>query len=275
MKTIVPEDWNIPTQIRERFGESAGRQRAMYADGHLLLVLHEPPGPDDRERNARLLWRDLTGFWRWSFDGSQTNLLKQHIVTFAQRVDQLEKQLQAADCAEDYFELLQSVAPLHRTSRNLHTTLQQARELVPNDRDIIVARDSASDLERAFELLFTDAKNGLDYTVAQKTELQSQRSYEMATSAHRLNVLAALFLPVTAIASIFGMNVKHGLEAYPNALLFWGILATGFVSGLLLTRLISQKPASNELIESRQKKLQQKKRIAKVSPKPALAQRSC
>ncbi len=61
MKTIVPEDWEVPVQIRDRFGDSAGRQRAMVADGHLLLVLHEAPGPNDRERKGCLLWRNPAG----------------------------------------------------------------------------------------------------------------------------------------------------------------------------------------------------------------------
>lgn len=240
--TIVPETWDIPAQIRERFGESAGRQRAMTADGHLLLVLHEPPGPDDRNRSARLFWRNPQGKWTWTANGSETHLLKQHMEEFTRRSNQLEDQLQTASLAEDYLNLLQAVAPLQRTSRNLLATLQQARELVPKDREIIVARDMASDVERAFELLMTDARNGLDYTVAHRAELQSQQSHEMAQSAHRLNVLAALFLPITAISSIFGMNVKSGLETFPSAWLFWAILGAGFLSGILLTRAISQKP---------------------------------
>ncbi len=242
MMTIVPEDWDVPVQFRARFGDSAGRQRAMSANGHLLLVLHEPPGPNDRDREARLVWRSPDGNWRWTSDGTSTNLLKRHILSFISRAEQLENQLQSASCAADYFELLQAITPLHRTSRNLHNTLQSARDMLPDDKDVIVARDSAGDLERAFELLYTDAKNGLDFTAAQKAELQSQRSYEMAMSAHRLNLLAALFFPVTAISSIFGMNFPSGLESLPGQWLFWGILGGGFLSGVLLTRVIAQKP---------------------------------
>jgi Mg2+ and Co2+ transporter CorA len=242
MKTIVPEDWDVPVQIRARFGDSAGRQRAMMANGHLLLVLHEPPGPNDRDREARLIWRSPDGSWRWTSDGATTNLLKKHIALFASRAEQLENQLQSANCAADYFELLQAITPLHRTSRNLHATLQSARDMLSEDKDVIIARDAAGDLERAFELLYTDAKNGLDFTAAQKAELQSQRSYEMAMSAHRLNLLAALFFPVTAISSIFGMNFPSGLEAIPGQWLFWGILGGGFLTGVLLTQVIAQKP---------------------------------
>ncbi len=91
--------------------------------------------------------------------------------------------------ADDYFCLLQTVAALDRTSCNLHT-LQHAREMLPMIGSN-VARDAASDLDRAFELLHSDAKNGLNYIVAQRSEQQSQRSYEMAVSAHRLNLLVS------------------------------------------------------------------------------------
>ena len=121
--------------------------------------------------------------------------------------------------------------------------------MIPEDRDIIVARDAAGDIERAFELLQADAKNGLDFTAAQKAELQSQRSYEMAQSAHRLNILAALFFPVTAISSIFGMNFSSGLESIHGTWLFWGIIGSGFLSGALLTQVIAQKPSPLEITE--------------------------
>jgi len=242
MKTIVPATWTIPEQLQARLGDTAGRQRAMTADGHLLFVLHEPPGPDDRVRKARLLWRDPTGSWSSNTKGSGTQVLKKHLADFAERTERLENQLLAAGCADDYFRLLQAVAPLHRSSRNLHVTLQQARDMVPDDRDLIVARDAAGDIERSFELLHSDAKNGLDYTVAYETEQQSQRSYEMSVSAHRLNLLAAVFFPIAALSSVFGMNLSHGLESYPSTWLFWGVLGAGFLSGLFLTPVIAKRP---------------------------------
>ena len=280
MKTIVPEDWEVPKQIRDRFGESAGRQRAMNANGHLLLVLHAPPGPNDRDRQGRLMWRAPSGAWRWTEDGSTTGLLKKHLAGFSQRAEQLESQLQSAWYAADYFTLLQEITPLHRTSRNLHATLQAARDMVADDKEVIVARDMAGDLERAFELLYTDAKNGLDFMAAQKAELQSERSYEMAMSAHRLNLLAALFFPITAISSIFGMNFSSGLEGLPGTWLFWGILAGGFLSGLLLTQVIARKPkpfAVTEKTPSRSrlvKKSKQANRASKQSLKRSQVQAS-
>jgi len=94
------------------------------------------------------------------------------------------------------FDLLRSIAPLHRTARHLYATLQEARELVPEDRDLINLRDQIGEIERALELLHGDAKNGLEFTVARQAEQQAERTYDMAVSAHRLNLLAAAFFPV-------------------------------------------------------------------------------
>lgn len=50
---IIPPTWNLPETIRNRLGASTyGRQRAMLEDGHLLVILHKPPGPDDAKREG-------------------------------------------------------------------------------------------------------------------------------------------------------------------------------------------------------------------------------
>lgn len=247
MNSIVPETWKIPPQLIARFGDSAGKQRAMNAEGHLLLVLHNPALDNNTglERKAKLLWRAPSGAWACNSDGSEIDLLKKHVASFAALVEQLENQVQEAEGADDYFRLLQAIGPLHRSSRNLHSTLQQAREMVSEDREIIVARDSAGDIERALELLHLDAKNGLDYTVARKSELQSQQTYEMAVSAHRLNILAAIFFPITALSSIFAMNPALAPEHLLHTASFWTVVGAGTISGLLLSRTLSKTVQSS------------------------------
>ena len=60
---ILPSAWQVPAAIRNRLGSRVGRQRTMAADGHLLLVLHAPPKPDDPERVGRFFWRNPQGEW--------------------------------------------------------------------------------------------------------------------------------------------------------------------------------------------------------------------
>ena len=56
------------------------------------------------------------------------------------------------------------------------------------DHDLISVRDLAGNAERMAELLHADARNGLDFTVARAAEEESRRTYQMAVSAHRLNL---------------------------------------------------------------------------------------
>jgi hypothetical protein len=254
MRLFIPHDWQVPDTFAKRLGDSAGRQRAMSAEGHLLLVLHEPPKVGATVRIARLFWRDPHGNWRSKAFGDGPHALRRHVTEFAERVDELEKQWQAAGSAQDYFLLLRTVGPLHRTARHLHGVLQEARELVPNDRDLINLRDQVGEIERALELLHGDAKNGLDFTVAHQAEQQAQRGYEMAVAAHRLNVLAATFFPLatlsTILAAVFGMMLahkehgkNHGLEDWSTPELFWILMGVGLFCGLILGKLIARKPA--------------------------------
>ncbi len=241
VKSILPPAWNVPEEIKARLGDSAGRQRAMLAEEHLLLVLHAPPGPDNDHRDARFFWRDAAGKWSAAgVSGSGILSLKNHLAEFADRLDKLEARFQAADTASEYFELLQSIAPIHRTVRHMHTALQNARELLPNDREVISLRDRAGELEREAELLHTDTKNGMDYTVARRSEELAGRSHEMMLSAHRLNLLAALFFPIATASSIFGMNLRHGLDQ-DNFEIFIMVLIFSLGIGGILMLLINRK----------------------------------
>jgi hypothetical protein len=243
MKLFLPPDWQVPEVFAQRLGDTAGRQRVMAAEGHLLLILHEPPGADSAERAGRLFWRDPEGEWRAKGLGDGPQALRRHLGEFAERVDKLEARWQAASTAEDYYSLLRTIAPLHRTIRHLHATLQQARELAPPDRDLINLRDQAGEIERAIELVHGDARNGLDFTIAHQAEQQAQRTYDMAVAAHRLNLLAAVFFPVATLSALFGMNLAHGLDDWNSPAAFWGVLLLGLVCGLVLARVIARKPA--------------------------------
>lgn len=233
MKSILPATWNVPEQFRVRLGETAGRQRAMFTDGQLLLVLHAPPGPDDVERVGRFFWRDTNGQWISNLLGSGPSALRKHLAEFSDRLSALDDKLDAAHEARDYFDLLQALAPIQRTARNMHATLQEAREMLPKERELITLRDQAGVIERTAELLHQEAKNGLDFVVARSAQEQSIRSFEQARSAHRLNIMAAVFLPLATLAAVFGMNVSHGLEGM-GAGAFFLIVFVGIASGIWL-----------------------------------------
>ncbi|MBL9125813.1 MAG: magnesium transporter CorA family protein [Planctomycetaceae bacterium] len=240
---LLPAAWSVPEVFRHRLGSSAGRQRAMLADGHLLLVLHDVPAAGSAGRTPRLFWRAADGAWKASDGETGTAALEAHLQKFAARVEQLEADEDEATRAADYFELLQQIVPLLRSARNLHATLQQARDSIPADRALIHMRDRAGELERSVELLHADVQNGLTYTVAHQAEEQAKRTHEMAVAAHRLNVLAAIFFPMGTLAAIFGMNLTHGLEQWNSPWAFWLVLGCAFMSGLVLAALVVRRPA--------------------------------
>lgn len=220
----------VPAKFRARMGEVAGRQRAMVDEGHLLLVLHEVPVPARRERGARLFWRAPDGEWKTQGMGNGPGPLRDHVAEFELAVDELEERLRQATRALDWFEVLREATPLQRTAHHLAATLQAAREAI-DDRELINLRDRANEVERAVDLITAEARDAIDFIAAQKAEAQAATSVELSRESHKLNVVAAVFLPMTALASIFSMTLHSGLEGVGSPWLFWLVVGLGVVLG--------------------------------------------
>jgi CorA-like Mg2+ transporter protein len=230
--SVLPKLWNIPDAIRNRLGREAGPQRAMLEEGHLLIILHQLPNPDEHDRKAALFWRQPSGEWRSNLPGAAPASLQDLLQSFEQHLTLLEDQENNAKSASEYHSVLEQIAPVLRTSRGLHRALQQARELLKSETLLINSRDQAAGVERTAELLLQDAQFGLNFTVAKQAEAQSALAQQMAVTAHRLNLLAALFLPLTALASIFGMEIHSQVKDTPAN--FWLICLLGVLIGLLV-----------------------------------------
>lgn len=239
MKGVIPPGWEVPERFRQRTGQNAGRQRAMADSGHLLIILHEVPSPaEPDERKARLFWRNAEGTWKSSGLGSGIQALKQHVQQYDDALESMEKSLSQVKRADDCFAALQTLAPLWRSSRGMHVALQQARELGGDDRDVIAERDHAYDLERAAELLHQDAQHRLAHLTARRAEEQSEQAHQMARSAHRLNMLAAVFFPLTAIAALFDMNLRHPLASFDGLWPWLTVVGVSVLFGLILRRAV-------------------------------------
>lgn len=234
---IIPKLWTtLPEAIRSRIGREAGRQRAMFEEGHLLIILHQVPGPDDVERKPAFFWRSPDGSWKSNPEAGGLLGLQAHLTRFTARLEELDKQEQFAQTAVEYHRVLEAIAPVMRSTRGLHRALQQAREFVKADRDLINLRDTASSIERTAELLFQDAQFGLNFTVAKQSEVQAQTALRMANTSHRLNVLAALFLPMTALTGLLSMSVRADIADTPTN--FWLIAIVGVVIGIVMSRMV-------------------------------------
>jgi Mg2+ and Co2+ transporter CorA len=234
MSNVIPHNWEVPQVFRGRFGTHAGRQRVMQDNGHLLLVLHGVPGSkESTERGAWLFWRKPDGTWKSTGSSVATiAALRAHVEELDTAVDVLEARTAKADRASDWFALLHESAPLVRLARGLSSTLQEARDLAKNDRELIALRDTAQEIERAADLVHGHARAGLDFTIAKAAEENATSSKNAVESGHRLNLIAATFLPITALGALLGMNLPHGLESWQAPWVFWGIAAVAFLLGI-------------------------------------------
>ena len=229
---IIPPNWTLPEAIKNRLGQNTyGRQRVIAEDGHVLLVLHQPPGADDSKREGVLFWRNPAGEWQASRGGSGPGALKRHIQSFAELETKLAAEFENAGDIKVIFDLVEALTPLARSARNMQIAVQDAREVIKGDPFIIEMRDLAYDAERNIDLLLEDVRLGIQYRTAREEEKQAKAGQDALRASHRLNVLAALFLPVTAMASIFGMNFIHPLDE-KNSLHWWMVLGAGIVLGL-------------------------------------------
>ena len=83
------------------------------------------------------------------------------------------------------------------------------------------------------DLLNVDTNNGLDFNMAKKAEEQARLSMQSVKTANRLNTLAAIFFPLMAITSVFGMNLRSGLEE-ASIVVFWFVLLVGILLGFVI-----------------------------------------
>lgn len=237
--SILPKLWAIPDSIRNRLGRESGPQRAMFEEGHLLIILHQLPLPDEHQRKAALFWRSPEGEWKTNLQGNGLAGLADHMRSFDNKLVELEQAENLAQTATEYHTVLEKLAPVLRTSRGLHRAMQQAREMLKGERELINLRDQAAGIERNAELLLQDAQFGLNFTVARQAESQAATARQMASTAHRLNLLAALFLPLTALASIFGMEIHSKLADTPAN--FWIVCIAGLMMGFVVMSILGKK----------------------------------
>jgi hypothetical protein len=229
---IIPPTWNLPESIRSRLGQNTfGRQRTIAEEGHVLLILHKPPGADDLRREGVVFWRDAAGAWLSGRSNNGAQALSAHVQTYADLDAALNKEFETAHDTASLHKLLGHLTPLARAAHNMHAALQDAREAVKGDKTIIELRDRAYEVDRNLDILLEDTRNAIAYRTAREAEEQNRLTREALHASHRLNVLAALFLPLTAMASLFGMNLEHGLDQN-SVPLFWIVSAVSIAVGI-------------------------------------------
>ncbi len=236
---FLPKNWDLPDAIRKRVGRKPGRQRIIDEEGHLLVILHAVPKPDDNEnREAFLLWCNPSDEWKSAPESGGLSALDTHLDSYQKSIDRLDETIEAASSSRDYFEVTKVAHPLLRATRHLLTVMETLRKSKPDNRWLIVGRDRAVDLERGIDIATGDAKAGLDFAIAMNAEAQAEAAHKSTNEARRLNRLAAFFFPLATLVSIFGMNAPSKVVKLP---MFWMILAVGVGAGLLTGAMVLGK----------------------------------
>jgi hypothetical protein len=238
---LVPPTWSsFPDEFRQRLGTNVGRQRLMKSGQEILIVAHHVPEHDEVGRRGVLFWRDASGEWRCSNGDPGKASLGMHLDRYAKKLDAYELQESKAIRADDYLPLLEGLAPIVRSNRNLFETLDEARKSLPEDRTLIDHRDKAYDLSRQADLLYEDAKNSMDVAIVRRADEQAQATNQMMVAAHRLNMLAALFFPFATLGAIFGTTLTDNWtwSQSPIPFLFF-VIASGVI-GMVLAKFVSR-----------------------------------
>jgi hypothetical protein len=114
--------------------------------------------------------------------------------------------------------------------------MQAAREARPDETRLISLRDQAADLERGIELLVSDAKTGMDFSLAETSSQQAAAADVANREARRLNRIVAFFFPLATLVAVFGMNQPEQLLQFRS---FWVVLLAGVFAGFVVYSVVS------------------------------------
>ena len=235
-------NWNLPDAIVRRLGpDTYGRQRVIHEGDDLLIILHSVPQADSKERDHKVFWlRGEDGQWLCNGASNGEFQLRALVQAYRDKLNQLEALDEGANSSDQLFAIMEPLVPVYRASVNLHVTLQAAREACRHDKLLLEVRDRAYEQQRRYEILLTDTKTALDYRIAKNAEFQAVKAQEAVDAQHRLNILAAIFFPLTALATIFGMNLVHGMEE-GSPIIFWSVFVAGIALGLFMKRWVLKR----------------------------------
>ena len=161
---------------------------------------------------------------------------------YNKQLEDYSEQLEQAHNSENYYSIIRGIFPFHRTARNFLLVLSEALQYMPDSETLDQADSRMLEIQRNSEYLMEEAKLGMEYTMAQRMEHQTELSNQLAKSGDSFNLLAAIFLPITAIAAIFGMNFDHGIANKP--VYFWVIIILGLILGVFTRILMTLKRRS-------------------------------
>lgn len=248
MTRRIDYDWELPPALQQRLGTSSyGAQRIIHEQGHLMVILHEPPTGTGSERKPAVFLRKPDGAWLHKGNNPGERALAKLLESYRATLGTFEIRHASAETSEALFQILGPLIPLSRAASNVQAALQAAREAVPQDALITDMRDRAVEIARGIELLLADTRMSLDYRLAHAAEQQARAATEASRAQHKLNTIAALTFPLMAIGAAFGMNLHSGAENLPGWV-YWAIFGAGLFFGVLLRGWVKAPAAAAPLV---------------------------
>lgn len=106
--------WSLPEAIGVQSGQST-----IVVKNNVLLVLHKPPGPDDRAQEGMLFWRNPAVEWQFNRGSPGTGGLNRHVQSYMDREIKLTAEYERAADVNTPFDLVETLTRLVRVARNL------------------------------------------------------------------------------------------------------------------------------------------------------------
>ncbi len=232
---FVPEEFELEADLLDQLSGRSGTQRYLEGEEEALLIVHEVPVPKIPERDALVFWRTASGDWRGPQGAEGLRGVSKLLDRYQAVIDGYEANIDETEEIQEVFEMIRHAGPIARSMRNLAAALEAAVRADEDHRTLIGLRDRAREVQRAAELLYSDAKLTLDFWQAESAEEHQEAAERLNVIAYRLNLMAGFFLPLVAVAGLLGMNVEIPDFLQPW---FWGILLAGLTLGVAVLFLV-------------------------------------
>ena len=203
------------------------QRRSLKAVSDLLEALQRGQGPE----SAQALLAELLDRLTWHFEDV--------IASVEERVSQLEE-VSASSVSST---ALGGIAELRRQAISLRRYLSPQREAMArlladtgswlSEPDRLVIREAADRLQRLLE----DIDLAREHATIAQEDLQSRLSDRLGRRMYVLAVITCLFLPLTFITGLFGVNLG-GIPGATHELGFTTFFLLTLIFGLLLTLLL-------------------------------------
>lgn len=176
---IAALEWELPEEKKTRLSHQPRLQRAIIADGHILMVLHKPPRPGKSTCEAVTFWRKPSGNWQCSEGCAALAELEQLVNDYDTAIAQIEEEWERSVDPHTPLKPPSQIGRFWRASVSLRDALQEATNAISESEERLDFQglcDRMNDIAWTSEILRTEAMNALRVYFTKQREVQANRS---------------------------------------------------------------------------------------------------